>query len=250
MKVNILKIRPKPGQGVYVFQFPVRLWHWVMAACIFTLFVTGYFIGSPPQSVRGDATDLFCFGLIIRTHYIAGLILCVFMLWRICFAFYGNVVSRQIFFPHIWDKSWWRNFWDNVLWYLFIKKKGDINIGHNALAQAAMFVVVMTIIFMCVSGLGIFQAKGYSSFFSMFNFMEDLAYASGGNGIDLVLWHRMGMIIVVAFVMCHVYMVIREEIMGRTTLISTMINGTRLVKATLKEDWQDLKEEQTGLERD
>lgn len=243
MNINILKIRPKPGQGVYVYQFPVRIWHWTIVACIFTLFITGHFIGNPPQSLRGNPTDLFYFGMIIRAHYTAGLILCVAMLCRILFAFVGNPVSRQIFVPHVWEKSWRRGVCDAIKWYLFIKKRPDFNIGHNPLAQAAMFVAVLDIIFMCISGLGIFATKCYSDFFGIFKFMENIAYAWGGNGFDLVYWHRMGMIIVVVFVMCHIYMVIREEIMGDTTMISTMVNGTRLVKATPLQDLHALEAE-------
>ena len=29
------------GTSVYVYQVPVRLWHWINAACIMTLIVTG-----------------------------------------------------------------------------------------------------------------------------------------------------------------------------------------------------------------
>lgn len=243
MKSNILDIRPKPGQGVYVYQLPVRIWHWTMAACIFVLFVTGHFIGNPPQALTGDPTSLFYFGWLIRAHYTAGLVLCVSMLWRILFAFVGNSVSRQIFIPHMWQKSWWRGLLDDIKWYLFINKSPDVHMGHNPLAQAAMFLVVIDIIFMCFSGLGIYQAKGYSDFFHIFSFMENLAYALGGNGFDLVLWHRMGMVIVVVFVMAHVYMVIREDIMGRTTMLSTMINGVRLLKADQMENMRDLQAE-------
>lgn len=243
MNISLLKIRPKPGQGIYVYQFPVRIWHWTIVACIFTLFITGHFIGNPPHSLRGDPTNIFYFGMIIRAHYTAGLILCVAMLCRILFAFVGNPISRQIFVPRVWDKNWRNGVLDAIKWYLFIKKKPDFNIGHNPLAQAAMFVAVLDIIFMCLSGLGIYSAKGGSDFFGMFRFMENIAYAWGGNGFDLVYWHRMGMIIVVVFVMCHIYMVIREEIMGDTTMISTMVNGTRLVKATPLQDLRDLEAE-------
>lgn len=239
MKTNILDMHPKPGQGVYVYQFPVRIWHWTIVGCIFTLLVTGHFIGSPPQSLRGDPAKLLYFGLLIKTHYIAGLILCIAMLYRIFFAFVGNPVSREIFLPHFWDKKWWHGLWETLKWYLFINKKPGVEMGHNPLAQLAMWAVVVAILFMCLTGLGIFQAKGYSGFFRIFQFMENLAYSLGGNGFNLVLWHRMGMIIIVAFVWCHIYMVIREEIMGRTTMVSTMINGVRLVRDTPLENLHD-----------
>lgn len=236
MKANLLNIRPKPGQGVYVYQLPVRIWHWAIVGCIFILFATGYFIGNPPQSLRGNPTNLFYFGWIIRAHYTAGLLLCVCMFWRIIFAFAGNPVSRQIFAPPVWQKSWRRGLLDDIKWYLFLRKSPDLYMGHNPLAQAAMFVAVLAIIFMCLSGLGIYQAKGYSEFLKMFRFMENIVYALGGNGFDLVLWHKMGMAIVVVFVIVHVYMVIREEIMGRATMLSTMVSGVRLVRAAPMRD--------------
>lgn len=249
VSMNILSLHPKPGQGVYVYEFPVRLWHWTIVACIFTLFITGHFIGKPPQSLTGDPTRLYYFGKLIMVHYTAGLILAIAMVCRILWAFVGNVVSRQIFVLPFWRGSWWRGLGDDIRWYCFLSRSGDINMGHNPLAQAGMFVCVVGIIFMCLTGLGIYQAKGYSAFFHSFRFMEDLIYRSGGNLLDLVVWHRMGMVVLVAFVMVHVYMVIREEIMGRTTMISTMVNGVRLVKATPAEDRADVRAEDAAREQ-
>ena len=55
--MNILHMHPRPGQGVYVFEFPVRIWHWTMVLAVFTLFVTGHFIGKPLHTLSGDATE-------------------------------------------------------------------------------------------------------------------------------------------------------------------------------------------------
>ncbi len=119
---------------------------------------------------------------------------------------------------------------DDIRWYLFLKKTPDVHMGHNPLAQVGMALCVLAIIFMCLTGLGIYQAKGSASFFHLFGFMEALIYSLGGNGIDLLVCHRLGMVALAAFVMVHVYMVIREGIMGRTTMISAMVNGYRLVR--------------------
>lgn len=243
---NILNIHPRPGQGVYVYGLPVRLWHWTIVCCILTLMVSGYFIADPPrQSLTGDATYIFSYGNIIKAHFTAGLILCIAMACRIIWAFFGNPISRQIFIPKIWKKSWWAGLWETILWYLFINRHPRLYMGHNPLAQTAMWVVVMTLIFMCLSGLGIYQAKGYSSFFSMFGFMENWTYDLGGNLFDLVLCHRLGMLVVSVFLICHFYMVCREDIMGRATIISTMVSGIRVVKATPMEDLMDLEAERT-----
>ncbi len=38
--------------SVYVYEAPVRLWHWTNALCILVLIVTGYLIGSPLPARR------------------------------------------------------------------------------------------------------------------------------------------------------------------------------------------------------
>ena len=37
--------------SVYVYEAPVRLWHWINAAAIMVLIVTGFLIGSPLPSM-------------------------------------------------------------------------------------------------------------------------------------------------------------------------------------------------------
>lgn len=36
-----------PASKIYVYEAPVRLWHWVNALCIVLLCVTGYLIAAP-----------------------------------------------------------------------------------------------------------------------------------------------------------------------------------------------------------
>jgi Ni/Fe-hydrogenase 1 B-type cytochrome subunit len=40
-------------------------------------------------------------------------------------------------------------------------------------------------------------------------------------------WHHLGMWGIVTFVILHVYAAVREDIMSRQTMISTMISGQR-----------------------
>ena len=43
-------------KSVYVYEAPVRIWHWVNALAITVLAVTGYFIGSPLPTMPGEAS--------------------------------------------------------------------------------------------------------------------------------------------------------------------------------------------------
>ena len=51
-----------------------------------------------------------------------------------------------------------------------------------------------------------------------------------GQSQDVRTWHHWGMWIIVVFVMLHVYVAIREDIMSRQSLISTMVSGWRMFK--------------------
>jgi hypothetical protein len=42
-------------QPVYVYEAPVRIWHWVMMLAMIVLAATGYLIGSPWSGPRGEA---------------------------------------------------------------------------------------------------------------------------------------------------------------------------------------------------
>ena len=70
-----------PAEKVYVYEAPLRLWHWVNALCIVVLCVTGYLIGKPPPSVPGEASFNYLFGYIRLFHFGAGQILALAMLY-------------------------------------------------------------------------------------------------------------------------------------------------------------------------
>ena len=84
--------------AVYVWEAPVRLWHWVMMLAMFVLIGTGFLIGVPPPAVGGEAYDTFWFGYIRFAHFAAGYIFAVFFVLRVYWAIVGNKYSREIFF--------------------------------------------------------------------------------------------------------------------------------------------------------
>lgn len=70
--------------SVYVYEVPVRLWHWLNAAMIFILIGSGYLIARPlPTMEMAEATDQFVFGYIRFAHFAAGQVLTVAFAARI-----------------------------------------------------------------------------------------------------------------------------------------------------------------------
>lgn len=222
---------PTPQTPVYVFQLPVRIWHWSMVFAFAVLIPTGYIIGKPWHSLDGDPTYLFYMGYTRMAHFIAGFALAVGFLWRVLYMLMGNKVSRQIFILPIWRKAWWEDLLSDIRWYLFLDRSPRVHMGHNPLAQLGMLTCVGLVTVMILTGFGMYAQTSNAAVLQPFKHVLDFAYLIGGNGQDLHSWHRLGMLLLMAFVVIHLYMVIREEIMGRTSLVTTMFNGFRYVRS-------------------
>ncbi len=216
--------------SVYVYEAPVRLWHWINAFAIVVLAVTGYFIGSPPPSMQiAEATHQFVFGYIRFAHFAAGMILTVGFLGRIYWAFVGNHHSRQLFYVPIFNRRWWSEVVFELRWYLFLEREPKKYVGHNPLAQSAMFFfMTLGLTFMIVTGFALYaEGQGQGGFFdTLFGWVIPLV----GNSQTLHSLHHLGMWTIVVFVIIHIYAAIREDIMSRQSMVSTMISGHRTFK--------------------
>lgn len=215
--------------AVFVYEAPLRLWHWLNAFLIAILCVTGYFIGDVPRTVAGEASDNYLMGYIRFAHFAAGQAMAVAFAGRVIFAFTGNRYARELFFVPVHRREWWDNLWATLKWYGFATKSARRFVGHNALAQAAMFLFfLLPAIWMIGSGLALY-AEGLGMDHWLYRWAEILFGWSGGS-LQVHALHRLGMWIIIAFIMMHIYVAIREEIMGPQSMISTMISGWRMFK--------------------
>jgi Ni/Fe-hydrogenase 1 B-type cytochrome subunit len=216
--------------SVYVYEAPVRIWHWVNAAAITVLCVTGYLIASPLPSMQiGEATDQFVFGYIRFAHFAAAMVMTVGFLGRAYWAIFGNHHARQLFTLPLLKAHWWSEVWFEIKWYLFLEKKPKKYVGHNPLAQLAMFMfITLGVSFMIVTGFALYgEGLGAGSWADrMFGWVIPLA---GGSQMVHSL-HHLGMWWILIFMIVHVYVAIREDIMSRQSIVSTMISGHRTFK--------------------
>ncbi len=219
-------LRARKLTTIYVYEAPVRLWHWVTVASIIVLVVTGYFIGSPPPTLSGEPSSHFLMGWIRYLHFSAAWIFSVGFAGRVLWTFMGNVYTRELFYIPFWRKDYWTGLLNEVLVYAFLRKQGEKTIGHNALARTALFFCfTLTSLFMIVSGFALYSdGTGMDSWEGLvFGWVKP--WLGGDLGTHFL--HHWGMWVIILFVMIHVYTVTREDIMSRQTLLSSMTNGYR-----------------------
>lgn len=218
------------NSSVYVYEVPVRLWHWINAAAILVLCITGYLIGAPLPSLEIDeATHQFLFGYIRFAHFAAAMIMTVGFFGRIYWSFVGNSHSRQLFRLPLFNRRWWSEVWDEAKWYAFLKKQPKKYVGHNPLAQIAMFFfMTVGMSFMIITGFALYsEGVGRGSLLDRI-FGPLLDWVGGSQMMHQI--HHLGMWAIVIFIIIHIYAAIREDILSRQSMVSTMISGTRTFK--------------------
>ncbi|MBP6119014.1 MAG: Ni/Fe-hydrogenase, b-type cytochrome subunit [Giesbergeria sp.] len=216
-------------RSVYVYEAPVRIWHWINASAILVLCITGYLIGSPLSSVSGEASDHFQMGYIRFAHFAAGYVFAVGLIGRVYWAFVGNHHAREMVTLPVLRLAYWREVWAMLSWYLFLRPRPNQYVGHNPMARLMMFVGYFLVsIFMLVTGFALYgeglQTGSWAD--KMFGWVIPLLGQSQG----VHTWHHLGMWAMVLFVIVHIYAAIREDIMGRQSIVSTMISGYRTFK--------------------
>lgn len=223
---------PANRQAIYVFEAPVRIWHWVHTLSFAVLAITGYFIGQPMASESGEASDHFLMGDIRLIHFVAAYVFTVGFLVRIYWAMVGNQYAREVFVPHIWSLKWWGEMFYEIRFYLFVTREIRKTPGHNPLAQTAMFLFnTLGTLFMIFTGFALYsEGLGMDSWADkLFGWVIPLF----GSSETVHNWHNLVMWIMLVFVIIHIYMAIRADIISRQSSLSTIIGGWRMFKDDL-----------------
>lgn len=223
------RVTDGPLEPVYVYEAPVRIWHWLTVLCVVVLGVTGYLIGAPLPSGHGEAVHSFLFGWIRTVHFVAAFILIIAFVVRLYWAFAGNHHARGIFLPPLWSAAYWRGIFSQAAYYLFLRKESERWVGHNPLAQTAMFFMfTLGMLVLIFTGLGLYaQAHGWgSTWMNLFGWVTVLL----GTPQTVRTVHHLAMWYVLLFAIIHIYMALREDIMSQGSVIGAMVNGLRLWK--------------------
>ena len=83
-----MKTRKKRLVEIYVWELPVRFFHWLNALCILILCITGFIIADPPAIMtETEANFSYWFGIIRFIHFVAPFIFFFNFIYRFYWGF-------------------------------------------------------------------------------------------------------------------------------------------------------------------
>ena len=218
---------------VYVWEFPVRLFHWVNAICIVVLAVTGYLIGNPLAiHSASEASQQYWFGTNRFIHFAAAYIWFFNALIRIYWGFVGNQYIRFRNFLPLRKEQWQEILRVLRVDVLQIWKGATFSIGHNTLAGVAYTVGFLAFLFQVFTGFGMYAAMSDNWFVELFAWVVPLM---GGDHL-VRLWHHIMLWFFVVFFFIHVYLSAYHDYVEATGTISSMVGGWKFVRVKPPEE--------------
>lgn len=213
----------------HVYSPWLRIFHWVMVLCVFTLFATGLYIGNPGYigSLGTEPTfavaSLFSMESIRYIHFAAAWILMGALVLRI----YGFVINKgDRLLPKFWTKLYWEGIVDSTLHYLFIRRHHTPCL-RNSLARTAYLAVYAALLMEAVTGFAMYfmvNSNGMgAALFGPFNHLFVDEY------VVHLIHHYVAWCIII-FVVAHVYLAFRADMMEQEGEISSMFSGVKFMR--------------------
>ncbi len=218
---------PIEYRRIYVWEMPVRVYHWINAFALVALCVTGYMIGAPTRMFyAGEAYEQYWFGWVRFIHFLSAFVYVFNFLARLYWGFVGNkYASWAAFFPL---KRWQRQeIVDIIKADVFeVKTHGPISTGHNALAGFIYFGTFLVFVFQTITGFALYSSMSTSFLPRMFTWIVPLM----GGEFSVRFWHHLFLWFFVVFIIIHIYLAFYHDyIEGRGT-VSSIIGGWKFAK--------------------
>jgi len=212
---------PTQYERVYVWQIPIRIFHWVNAASIAVLFTTGLYIAHPVLTGLGEPWDVFVMARFRQVHFAAAFVFTVCFFWRIYWFWMGNRFARSGF-PYVWRVRWWADLGRQIGDYLKLDF-GHPHLGHNALAGLSYTIFAIALGWAQIfTGFALYGESNPGGLVDrLFGWVIPLL----GNSFRTHMWHHLFAWSFVFFAILHVYIVLLDAREYRNGLLVSMITG-------------------------
>jgi Ni/Fe-hydrogenase 1 B-type cytochrome subunit len=218
-------------ERVYVWEWPVRLYHWVNALCVTVLCVTGYIIGKPVALAwSSEAWMLYSFGTVRFFHFAAAFIFFFNFVFRIYWGFAGNQYARWDNFIPLTLAQFRRQRREAIAVLktdVLLSRSSDIpSIGHNAFAGWTYFLSFLAFLFQSITGFGLYAAMSQATLPKLFAWVVPLM----GGDLAVRQWHHAMMWFFVLFAIVHVYLTFYHDYVEGRGVISSMAGGWKFIE--------------------
>ena len=207
---------------VYIWEFPVRLTHWINFLCILILSVTGYYIGDP--FIHAVSSKQYIMGWTRFIHFVAAYTFMMSMIIRLYWALMGNKYAcYKVWFPFSGKKL--HDLLGTIKFYLFLSKEPPKNIGHTAVAGLTYLIVFSIFIFEIFSGFAMYSVNHSGTIWTILG-----GWLLGVMNLQTIrLWHHITLYVILAFVLVHVYIGWFLDLVEKNGLMGSIFDGYKFV---------------------
>jgi Ni/Fe-hydrogenase 1 B-type cytochrome subunit len=208
----------------YVWEWPVRITHWINFFCLVVLSVTGYYIGTP--FITATSIDSHIMGWNRFIHFSFAYLFTFSVLSRFIWFFLGNRhASWRAFVP--WSsRSGRRRAVQMFRYYTFVDRTIPYEVGHNALAAIAYSLIFLMFLLQILTGFALYSQFDQGGVFYRI-FSPVLALYSNQN---LRFAHHFIMWLLLGFVIHHVYSAWLMDVKERNGTISSIFGGYKFIE--------------------
>jgi Ni/Fe-hydrogenase 1 B-type cytochrome subunit len=211
-----------PSVAVYVWQYPLRLTHWVFVIAIGILSFTGYYIHNP--FIVGQTKTPFLMGWIRFVHEGTAMVFISAFLIRVYLLFMGDRWERWRALVPL-HKSQFKEMVEVTKFYLFMRRGPVSKVGHNAMAAASYVGIHAAIFVEIVTGLVMFNWLRHSPILTPM-----VGWIPGLVGIQTIrLIHYCLMYIFIAFGILHVHLCLVVSSAEKCGLLDSIFTGYKVV---------------------
>lgn len=218
---------PHDYKRVYVWEQPVRWFHWINALCIVVLATTGYLIAHPPALMNaGEANFSYWFGTLRFVHFVAGYVFFANFMFRLYWSLVGNKYAN------------WRNFFP--LSRAQVRQVGDVlkvdiaqvhhkpirTLGHNSVAYFTYTGTGLLTLFQVASGFALMAPMSDSFFPQLFAWMLPLF----GSEQNIRIFHYAVTWAFGIFAFIHIYLVFYHDYVEGHGVLTSIIGGWKFME--------------------
>lgn len=218
----------KDYRWVYLWRWPLRMTHWISAATITLLIVTGFYIGKPYFMTGGEASSHFMMGWARFLHFAAAGLLVAAAIVRIYWLFAGGKYAKWTSLFPVTRRDH-ANLLRMIKYYAMVTpERAPHYLGHNPLQQLSYTLIYATVLVQIMTGFAMYGLSNPGgTIYSLFAWVGPML--GGWQTVRFV--HHFLTWILVMFIPMHIYLSFRADVMDREGEMSSIFSGGRFVRA-------------------